>query len=213
MSVEDGIPEAGQATEQIHDWEKDYKALQAEYTRTQQAYKAETGVWDDPEAALARLRERQPDLFEDDTPEPGNAPDPTAALRAEIAARDARLDRLEAAENARNQEAGRKAWEGELNGWAATDGVKLTKADLNAIAWEASRENDPVAATRGIYDQHVADKKAEIDALKAEIEAERKRPRVPHTVTGGQPGTGVKAVEDMTRAELNRHMAQQLAEA
>jgi hypothetical protein len=87
MSVEDGIPEAGQAT-QPHDWERDYKALQAEYTRSQQSLKEHEGLWEDDEALSARLREARPQWFEDDeteTPEPDyEEDDPVAPLRSKV---------------------------------------------------------------------------------------------------------------------------------
>jgi hypothetical protein len=83
MSVEDGIPEEGQATPETHDWEKDYKALQAEYTRSQQALKEHEGLWDNDEALSTRLREARPHWFEEEeetTPEPEHdepaAPEP-----------------------------------------------------------------------------------------------------------------------------------------
>lgn len=71
MSVEDGIPETGQATpEPTHDWERDYKALQAEYTRSQQDLKA----WEDEQTAVQRFAEKFPHLMaqddEEDTEEP-----------------------------------------------------------------------------------------------------------------------------------------------
>lgn len=66
MSVEDGIPEGGQATpEPAHDWEKDYKALQAEYTRSQQDLKA----WEDEQTAVQRFAEKFPHLMAQDDEE------------------------------------------------------------------------------------------------------------------------------------------------
>lgn len=86
MSVEDGIPEQGQAT-QPHDWEKDYKALQAEYTRSQQALKDHEGVWEDEQALRDRLVERGfiVEDPEEDTPEPDyDEDDPVAPIRSEM---------------------------------------------------------------------------------------------------------------------------------
>lgn len=92
MSVEDGIPETGQAAPETHDWERDYKALQAEYTRSQQALR-DADVWDDEQAVLARLAEKHPHLMvedeDDDTEFPDvDEDDPVAPLNS-------RLDRFE----------------------------------------------------------------------------------------------------------------------
>jgi hypothetical protein len=73
MSVEDGIPEGGQATppEPTHDWEKDYKELQATYTQSQQRLKDLERYEQDPTAFLD-LGKKQ-GWIEIDEP----APDPT----------------------------------------------------------------------------------------------------------------------------------------
>jgi hypothetical protein len=88
MSVEDGIPEQGQAP-QTHDWEKDYKALQAEYTRSQQALKDHEGTWEDEQALLGRIAEKYPHLMaeeDEETPEPDyeQEDDPVAPLRSDM---------------------------------------------------------------------------------------------------------------------------------
>lgn len=90
MSVEDGIPEGGQAIEPTHDWERDYKALQAAYTQSQQSLKE----WEDEQTALTRFAEKYPHLIaegEEETPEEFFEPDPAedpriAQLQARIAA-------------------------------------------------------------------------------------------------------------------------------
>jgi hypothetical protein len=66
---DEGIPTEGQAAPEPHDWEKDYKALQAEYTRSQQTLKEHEGLWEDDEALAARLREARPQWFEEDEEE------------------------------------------------------------------------------------------------------------------------------------------------
>jgi hypothetical protein len=59
MSVEDGIPETGQAPEPPqHDWEKDYKELQATYTQSQQRLKELERYESDPQAFIELGKQR-----------------------------------------------------------------------------------------------------------------------------------------------------------
>jgi hypothetical protein len=88
LSVEDGIPEGGQATpEPAHDWERDYKALQAEYTRSQQELKA----WEDEPTALQRFAEKYPHLM---APEDDDTPDPEPDYEQREPMRDPRFDEI-----------------------------------------------------------------------------------------------------------------------
>lgn len=75
------------------DWRTRYESLQPEYTRTTQALKDEQSVWEDEQAALGRLAEKFPHLFETededtDLPEEGDEDDPVAPLNS-------RLDKFE----------------------------------------------------------------------------------------------------------------------
>lgn len=112
MSVEDGIPETGQATpEPTHDWERDYKALQAEYTRSQQELKA----WEDEQTAIQRFAEKFPHLIaedDDDTPE-----EPEYQLNDEPL-RDPRVDEIAPVVQ-------------QLNAWQAE---QVYNADLKEVA-------------------------------------------------------------------------------
>lgn len=86
MSDEQGIPEEGQAA-QTHDWERDYKALQAEYTRSQQALKDEQAAWENEQAVLQRMAEKFPHLLTEDDEEPEEdyeADDPVAPIRSKL---------------------------------------------------------------------------------------------------------------------------------
>jgi hypothetical protein len=93
--------------------------------------------------------------------------------------------------------------------------VKLSKADHNAIFGLLMKAPDPTQETvaRQIFDAHVADRKAEREALEAEIREQLKRPRVPHVPTSGGTETGVVDYDGMSRAEIDRVMAEQVRAA
>lgn len=50
------------------DWEQQYKALQPEYTRNQQALKDAQSVWEDEQALIARIGEKFPHLIAEEEP-------------------------------------------------------------------------------------------------------------------------------------------------
>jgi hypothetical protein len=93
--------------------------------------------------------------------------------------------------------------------------VKLSKSDHNAIFGLLMKAPDPTqeSAARQIFDAHVAQVKADREALEAEIREQMKRPRVPHTPTSGGTETGVVDYDGMSRAEINRVMAEQVRAA
>lgn len=122
MSVEDGIPETGQATPDStpHDWERDYKALQAEYTRAQQDAKG----WEDEQTAIQRFAEKFPHLMAPDDEE--EAPEPEYELN-DTPPRDPRFDELAPTVK-------------QLQAWQAE---QVYDADLKAVAGD--RELSPMA--------------------------------------------------------------------
>lgn len=128
------------------------------------------------------------------------------AAEARLAAHDARI----AAENAA---AGEELFHADLDSWAEADGVKLSKADHNAIFGLLMKAPDPTqeATARQIFDAHVADRKAEREAWQQEYEEQRKRPRVPTPPVGGAAHTGAPNWREMSESDQNEYMAQRAA--
>lgn len=212
MSVEDGIPEGGQATPETpqHDWEKDYKELQATYTQGQQRLKELERLEQDPNAYLELGKTKGWVEFDEPTQTPpGNEQDPYAerfaALEAKQAAFDARIEKENAA-------AGKAAFEDDLNTWADAEDIKLSAADHAAIFGLLMQAPDPTqeSAARQIFEAHVAHKKTEREAIEAEVREQMKRPRVPHVPTAGASATGEPDWSQMTPGQINQYMAEKV---
>jgi hypothetical protein len=194
MSVEDGIPEAGQATP-THDWERDYKALQAEYTRSQQALKEQEGLWEDDEALASRLREARPQWFEDEeeeTPEPEyEEDDPVAPTRSKVE----QLEQWQAAVEAERAEA------------------RFTR-DLNAELGEQKvpeKATDWIKARTASLGNNAKALKQAVEEYRA-IEEELRGPTRKPTPTPPQAGTAGEQKRDPRDREARRaRMAAALA--
>jgi hypothetical protein len=220
VSVEDGIPETGQATPETpqHDWEKDYKELQATYTQSQQRLKELERYEQDPNAFIelgktkgwVEIEEAQQQAA---TPQQGDETQQQYLQRLEAA--EQRLAEHDARIAAENAAAGEELFHQDLDTWAEAEGVKLSKADHNAIFGLLMKAPDPTqeSAARQIFEAHVADKKAEREAIEAEIRESLKRPRVPHVPTNGGTETGVVDYDNMSRAEIAAVMAEQVRAA
>jgi hypothetical protein len=109
--------------------------------------------------------------------------------------------------------AGEELFHTDLDTWAESDGVKLSQADHNAIFGMLMRSADPTqeSAARQVYEAHVAAKKADREALEAEIREQARRPRVPTPPTGGSPHTGTPNWGEMSEADVNEYMAARMA--
>jgi hypothetical protein len=109
--------------------------------------------------------------------------------------------------------AGEQQFHAGLDDWAKEDGVKLSKADHNAIFGMLLRSADPAdeSTARQVYEAHVAAKKADREALEAEIREQARRPRVPTPPTGGAAHTGTPNWGEMTEADINEYMAARMA--
>lgn len=215
-------PAAAAAAQQQVDWESDdnpyrkrFTDTQASFTQNQQRLKDLERYEQDPTAYL-ELGKKQGWIEIDDPNQPppdnGQQPDPYAdrfaALEAKQAAFDARIQQENAA-------AGEELFHADLDTWAKTENIELSKADHNAIFGLLMQSPDPTqeSAARQIFEAHVADKKAEREALEAEIREQMRRPRVPHTPANGGTDTGVVNYDDMSRAEIDRAMAEQVRAA
>jgi hypothetical protein len=191
MSVEDGIPEEGQATPDStpHDWEKDYKALQAEYTRSQQALKE----WEDEETALRRFAEKFPHRMADEDEEETEddedfVEDPTvaelAALKRELA--ETRAWRQDV-ENERGERRFNTDLANELGDRQVNDRVKTWIKDRTFALG-----NNPDALKKAV--QEWSDLERE---LKGEhIEQVTKSKKTQHVPAGGQAGTKVPDLDN-----------------
>jgi hypothetical protein len=220
VSVEDGIPETGQATQEApqHDWEKDYKELQATYTQSQQRLKELERYEQDPNAFIelgktkgwVEIEEAQQAAA---TPQQGDETQQQYLQRLEAAER--RLAEHDARIAAENAAAGEELFHQDLDTWAEAEGVKLSKADHNAIFGLLMKAPDPTqeSAARQIFEAHVADKKAEREAIEKEIRESMRRPRAPHVPTSGATETGVVDYDNMSRAEIDAAMAEQVRAA
>jgi hypothetical protein len=194
MSVEDGIPEGGQAN-QTHDWERDYKALQAEYTRSQQALKEQEGLWEDDEALSTRLREARPQWFEDEeeeTPEPEyEEDDPVAPTRSKV-------EQLE-------------QWQAQVEAERAE--ARFTR-DLNAELGEQKvpeKATDWIKARTASLGNNAKALKQAVEEYRA-IEEELRGPTRKPTPTPPQPGTAGEQKRDPRDREARRaRMAAALA--
>jgi hypothetical protein len=206
MSVEDGIPDQGQAAPAppAHDWEKDYKELQATYTQSQQRLKDLERYEQDPQAYY-ELGAKHGVQFEfeepaQEMPEPGVDPR-VAQLEQQIAEQQAWREQVEADRQAQRVAEGEQQFQADLDGWATQEGLQLSKWDRMAIlqATLAAEEPGPDAA------------KAAFDAFAEDARSNQARPRVPTPPTGGQPNTGTPKWGEMSEGEIAEYMAQRVA--
>jgi hypothetical protein len=206
MSVEDGIPEPGQAAPAAppaHDWEKDYKELQATYTQSQQRLKDLERYEADPQAYLELGRQQgwieieEPAAAE---PEPGVDPR-VAQLEQQNAELMTWREQVEADRQAQRVAEGEQQFQSDLDGWAKQEGLQLSKWDRMAILQQtlAAEEPGPDAA------------KAAFDAFAEDARSNQPRPRVPTPPSGGQPNTGTPNWNEMSEAAQAEHMAERLA--
>jgi hypothetical protein len=206
MSVEDGIPEPGQAAPAAppaHDWEKDYKELQATYTQSQQRLKDLERYEADPQAYLELGRQQGWIEIEEPAPaEPEPGVDPRVAqLEQQNAELMTWREQVEADRQAQRVAEGEQQFQSDLDGWAKQEGLQLSKWDRMAIlqATLAAEEPGPDAA------------KAAFDAFAEDARSNQPRPRVPTPPSGGQPNTGTPKWGEMSESEINEYMAQRVA--
>src|SRR4051812_9356556 len=127
MSVEDGIPEEGQATPEApqHDWEKDYKALQATYTQDRQRLKELERYEQDSNAYLELGKTKGWVEFDEPTETPPSAGDESQQQYLQrLEAAEARLAEHDARIAAENAAAGEELFHQDLDKWAGADNVK-----------------------------------------------------------------------------------------
>jgi hypothetical protein len=207
MSVEDGIPEPGQAAPAAppaHDWEKDYKELQATYTQSQQRLKDLERYESDPQAYY-ELGAKHGVQFEFEEPaaaEPEPGVDPRVAqLEQQNAELMTWREQVEADRQAQRVAEGEQQFQSDLDGWAKQEGLQLSKWDRMAIlqATLAAEEPGPDAA------------KAAFDAFAEDARSNQPRPRVPTPPSGGQPNTGTPKWGEMSESDINEYMAQRFA--
>lgn len=219
-------PDPGNSAAQI-DWESDdnpYKGrfteTQASYTRGQQELADLRRLQEDPQAYIELGKQKGwVEIEEEQAHQQANAPqgaDETfAQYQQRLEAAEARLARLDEREAAENAAAGEELFHQDLDKWAEEEGVKLSQADHNAIFGLLMKAPDPTqeSAARQIFDAHVAHKKTEREQLEAEIREQMRRPRAPHVPTSGAAETGVPDYDNMTRAEVDAFMAEQVRAA
>jgi hypothetical protein len=199
MSVEDGIPETGQATEETHDWEKDYKALQAEYTRSQQALKDEQAAWDDEQALIARIAEKHPHMIqadeEEEVEEEAEGDDPRFQKITELEQRTKAQDEWIAKQQAKEAQA---QFDAELTEEAGDRTIGKPAKDWilqETIRLGNGREN-LAKATKAWFEYE--------DSLREPAP----KPNAPHVLKGGKAATGVPDYSQMSRDAQNEAMAE-----
>lgn len=150
--------------------------------------------------------------IEVDEQQQGGGEDPYAERWARLEAAESRIAEHDARIAAENVAAGEELFHTDLDSWAEKDGVKLSKADHNAIFGMLMKAPDPTqeSAAREVYEAHVGHKKAEREALEAEIREQMKRPRVPTTPANGQVATGTKPFHEMSRDERDQWVLERM---
>lgn len=209
-------PAAAAAAEQQVDWESDdnpyrkrFTDTQASFTQNQQRLKDLERYEQDPTAYLELGKKQGWIEIDDPNAAQQQEQDPYAerfaALEAKQAAVDARIQQENAA-------AGEELFHKDLDDWAKTENVELSKSDHNAIFGLLMKAPDPTqeSAARQIFDAHIASKKAEREQWQTEYEEARKRPRVPHVPTSGQSGTDEPDWSQMTPGDINRYMVERV---
>jgi hypothetical protein len=201
VSVEDGIPETGQATEAPHDWEKDYKALQAEYTRSQQALKDEQAAWDDEQALIARIAEKHPHMIQADEEE-------ETEPEYEVEDDDPRFQKLgELEQRTQAQDA-----------WIADQQAAQAQAAFEReVVEEAGERSLGKPAKDWILQEtlRLGNGRANLaKATKAWLEYEDSlrepapKPNAPHVLKGGKAASETPDFSQMSQDQVNEYMAE-----
>lgn len=174
------------------DWEKRYTETHAWGNKLNEELASERKVWDDEEAALARLAEKFPHLFEDDQDDDEEI-EPEEAERPLTRAEFEEWKRDQAA--SQQQQTAQQMYEADLQKF-------LNGRELDEFADRAIR-NTPV--------KNADELKAVVDNWFEKYGPQPKeRPRVPHTPTTGQTATQVPDWSQMSRGDINRLMAEQV---
>ncbi len=184
------------------DWQKRYSDLQPEYTRATQALKDEQSVWEDEQAALARLAEKFPHLFEDETDDTEDddvfEDEPAAPVQ------DPRVDFLAAKEAERQFEADFKQFNGDRE--VTGKGREWIEARSRHIADSTGKKWGPDTLKMAVdeYHEHVN------EITSSHLERVTKSKKAPHTPAGGQPGTQVPTLD--SHEERRAFYRQRIAE-
>lgn len=184
------------------DWQKRYSDLQPEYTRATQALKDEQSVWEDEQAALQRLAEKFPHLFEGDDTEDEDVyeDDETPAAPAP----DPRIDWLATKEAERQFEADFTRFTGDRT--VLGKGREWIEARSRHIADSTGKKWGPDTLKVAVdeYFEHAE----EIAA--AHLERVTQSKKAPHTPAGGKAGTTVPTLD--THEERRQFYRQRIAE-
>lgn len=179
-------------------WEQRYKDTQGSYTKSQQELAAERALWEDEQAALARMAEKFPHLF-DDSEDDEDDEDLTGIVESD---EDRPLTRAEFKqwqdEQAQRQTAQTAAQQFEADLKTFTNGRELDKWDDKAIRHAVSQGEI----------KNAEDLKTAVDELLSRHS--KQRPRVPHTPTTGQAATQVPDYSKMSRGEITQAMVEQV---
>lgn len=186
-------------------WQERYANLQPEYTRASQEaaqYRSliEAARQGDAEAIAALGFEIADDETEDDTP---FYEDPTAELAA-------RLEKIEAAEQARQQEAQQEALLARAEAHIGSELASIQGLDKEDEAWVIDRalRLPPVNGLPDVQTAHAEFVQWET-ARQARQEAARQPRRVPPPiVAGGQEGTDAPDWDSMTSSQIDAYMAE-----
>jgi len=194
---------------------KRFQDTQSAYTQGQQELAELRRLQQDPEAYLNLGREQGWIEYDDPNTAAPEGVDPyVAQTQQELAELRQWREQVEAERQAERIAAGEELFHQDLDQWAQQDGVQLSQADHNAILGLLMRTPgvDPTqeSAARQVYEAHVAEKKAEREALETEIYQRLGRPRVPTPPTGGMTASGTPNWSAMSEAEINERMAERL---
>lgn len=185
-SLDEGQAPAPEATQ--HDWEKDYKELQAEYTRSQQALKDEQAAWADEQALLARIQEKHPHLIADGEDDLDDEDDDEIEPERAEPKPDPRVDNLV-------QWQAEQQFERDLTKFIA--GRELTDKGRKVIeALTQQGGNNPKALEAAVNEWF------EISP----VEEEKPKRKAPHVLAGGTTATDVPDFSDMTRDQVDQWM-------
>src|SRR6266498_2172308 len=202
MSDEASLPQgqAADAQQQQHDWEKDYKELQATYTQSQQALKEAQGVWDDEDALLARIAEKHPHLIAEDDEDDddsssgrwrqGRDDQDGDFVPVDEPPHDPRLDEVLP----------------RIDALTAAEAERAYNADLAGLVGERELPQKGQQFVRALCNQLGNDAKALETAVNEWFalfpEEKKERPKVPHTPGKGGAVTGGKPWSELTNEEF-----------
>ena len=200
--ITDATPDTGNSAEQQDNaqdtnWEQRFKDTQGSYTKSQQELAAERALWEDETAALARMAERFPHLFEDDTDDDLDEDIVESDEDRPLTRAEFEQWKRETADQERVKSSAQQ-FEDDLK--AVTNGRELDKWDEKAVRFAVSQGDI----------KNADDLKAAVDEIFARHESTKPRPRAPHVVTNGKAGTGAPDFDSMSEAEINRYMAEQV---